>query len=764
VGWLIPLAIWLGLLAVKSSALLALAALVCLLLRNAGAAQRHFVWTSAFAAILLLPLLEAVVPVRFFAPVPLPAAEAPVTPSQPMAVSSVAAEVEFGTIEADPLSLKADPVEVSPATSPPPSFEWSRLLPGVALAWVCGLAVCIGRLVFSSCYLRGVARRTSHSTGFSYAEAVAKVGVRRRWRFVLGTTAKSPGPMTWGAIKPTIFFPETSSQWTPQRFESVLIHELTHVRRNDCLAQAIGNLACALLWFNPLTWVALRQLRQEAEAATDSAVLRCGVKPSDYADALLQSLCDTRQLGRNYLLAGVPLMKTPKIDARIRAILNPKRQPTGVTPLSSALSLGALLAAALPCAAFQSSAQPASSIQTSKSSQSPQTAKLAAESIHRAKQHTIRIHHASQVAHSVKLHARLSHLQEELHQAKHEIALLLLQQARQQKESQNQASLLREKEAGLRLLQLAREQELNSLQRQQADMAKGLSQIRSTNEDQKLESERLKKMLAEEKSLKDLQEKMSRQSDDLLRSKTLKDSQDNGSVTFFGRSGADQKASGNSTILLAPENSKDRLKDAVSDLFAPDKSGVDRGAGLSRVFVQDKPKSAATVGMSDSIEWKRSNSNPGNGLTIFVAPGKSEMDQSAESVDLFAQGKPGDKADPTKPKLKIRYFIDKSGKHFFVLPGAQPMMSSGSVRLLNKDGRLVYYFDGKRGIETQRLQQAKAQLRALQEQLDKMIKHQEQGSLSKEELLKMRNQVALQEKKIEEMKSKFDEAIKGAGR
>jgi ElaB/YqjD/DUF883 family membrane-anchored ribosome-binding protein len=83
---------------------------------------------------------------------------------------------------------------------------------------------------------------------------------------------------------------------------------------------------------------------------------------------------------------------------------------------------------------------------------------------------------------------------------------------------------------------------------------------------------------------------------------------------------------------------------------------------------------------------------------------------------------------------------------------------------LNKDGRLVYYFDGKRGIETQRLQQAKAQLRALQEQLDKMIKHQEQGSLSKEELLKMRNQVALQEKKIEEMKSKFDEAIKGAGR
>ena len=84
-------------------------------------------------------------------------------------------------------------------------------------------------------------------------------------------------PFTSGVLRPVVVVPATAlATWTDERIRVVLLHELAHVRRRDCLVQAMSQVACAAYWFNPLTWIAARRLRAERERACDDLVLEAG--------------------------------------------------------------------------------------------------------------------------------------------------------------------------------------------------------------------------------------------------------------------------------------------------------------------------------------------------------------------------------------------------------------------------------------------------------------------------------------------------------
>ena len=129
-------------------------------------------------------------------------------------------------------------------------------------------------------------------------------------------------PMTWGWLYPVVLLPAEAEVWTTDRRRDVLLHEMAHILRFDCLTQAVAQWACAVYWFNPLAWLAAARMRKERERACDDMVLAAGVRPSDYALLLVEMAREYRS-GRSAALAAVSMARSSHLEGRLRAILDP---------------------------------------------------------------------------------------------------------------------------------------------------------------------------------------------------------------------------------------------------------------------------------------------------------------------------------------------------------------------------------------------------------------------------------------------------------
>ena len=79
--------------------------------------------------------------------------------------------------------------------------------------------------------------------------------------------------------------------------------------------------ACALYWFNPLLWWAVRRLEVESELACDDRVLAAGVRRSDYAEVLSRA-----GRGEAWALGARALSGPPGgVRERLRAIVDTGR-------------------------------------------------------------------------------------------------------------------------------------------------------------------------------------------------------------------------------------------------------------------------------------------------------------------------------------------------------------------------------------------------------------------------------------------------------
>ncbi len=147
-------------------------------------------------------------------------------------------------------------------------------------------------------------------------------------------------PLTWGWFWPVVLLPHDADDWNEELRAAVLLHELSHVRRGDCLTQQLAHLACALHWHNPLAWLAARQMRRERERACDDEVVLAGVRSSDYAD-LLVSLAQGHPTPRNLGIAAVAMGRSSadNLELRVRAILDPHRDRRGIGRTSTRLGL-----------------------------------------------------------------------------------------------------------------------------------------------------------------------------------------------------------------------------------------------------------------------------------------------------------------------------------------------------------------------------------------------------------------------------------------
>ena len=162
-------------------------------------------------------------------------------------------------------------------------------LAALLAAWAAGALCVLGRFALDVSRTRSLLRETVEAPDGIHARVASRVaerlGVRRSVQVLFSD--RLTVPVTWGVLRPVVVLPLDAWEWATDRIRIVLLHEIAHVRRLDCLSSGIAVLASALWWFHPLQWACRRRLRVEQERACDDVVLLDGVGPTVYATILL---------------------------------------------------------------------------------------------------------------------------------------------------------------------------------------------------------------------------------------------------------------------------------------------------------------------------------------------------------------------------------------------------------------------------------------------------------------------------------------------
>lgn len=115
----------------------------------------------------------------------------------------------------------------------------------------------------------------------------ASLEIRKAIILLESSLVKVPTVVGW--IKPVILIPPSALVGlTPQQFESILVHELAHIRRNDYLANLLQTVIETLLFYHPAVWWVSDQIRSERENCCDDIAVSVGGNAVMYARALTQ--------------------------------------------------------------------------------------------------------------------------------------------------------------------------------------------------------------------------------------------------------------------------------------------------------------------------------------------------------------------------------------------------------------------------------------------------------------------------------------------
>ena len=302
---------------VKASAILALTLAAHLALRQrASAATRHGVWTLAVVCLLLLPPLSLNGP-EWTVRVALPHASEEVIPA-----SVEATHLTTGTTSETPAEHATPSSSPSIDARPARGWNWPAVAFGVYAA---GVFLLLASLVVDHWRARQIIADAAPVLEREWTalldECRQVLGIERPVRLL---RASGPlMPMVVGLGRPALMLPRDADSWNAERRRSVVLHELAHIERRDCLTQTLASLATAAYWPHPGVWWAARQLQIEREFACDDRVLGAGAVAGDYASDLLEIAYTLG--GRRSPSHAVTMARRGQLEGRLLAVLDAAR-------------------------------------------------------------------------------------------------------------------------------------------------------------------------------------------------------------------------------------------------------------------------------------------------------------------------------------------------------------------------------------------------------------------------------------------------------
>lgn len=329
--------------AVKSSiVLLVTLGATRLMARRSSAAARHLVWAAGIGIVLCLPLLVLFGPAWRVAEVPdrwVGAARGVMN----VAVGGTRADTEVWPVTSSPTNHAAMTQESGQRPTVSGTARrvlrsaanvWLMRWPDVLIRlWAAGVALGLSSLAIGLLSAAWLSRRAMPLTAPDWialqADTMDRVKLTRRVR--LSISGRIGIPVACGIVRPAVLLPLEAESWDATRRRVVLLHELAHVKRRDCLVQAVAHLTWAVHWFNPLAFVAVSRLRAEQERACDDIVLGVGTPAIEYADHLCE-IAAAAPRGLVPTWAALAIARPSRLEARVTAILDetPNRRAASV--------------------------------------------------------------------------------------------------------------------------------------------------------------------------------------------------------------------------------------------------------------------------------------------------------------------------------------------------------------------------------------------------------------------------------------------------
>jgi beta-lactamase regulating signal transducer with metallopeptidase domain len=253
-GWTILHSLWQG------AILAILLTLAWIFLRKNSSELRYFVATTALFTLFMVSVLT-------FLSLYFSYTEPPISP-----------ELSYQEIIWIAEHMPAAEVE---ANSPSALLGFQRYfaehLPLIVSVWFLGVVVLMLRFLGGIAYLQRlkhykVVPASSHWEGtLRYLSTQIRVSQPVR----LLESAMIQTPMVIGYLKPVILLPLGALSGLPlAQIESILAHELAHIRRHDYLVNLLQSLVDITLFFNPFAWWISACVREERENCCDDIAVQ----------------------------------------------------------------------------------------------------------------------------------------------------------------------------------------------------------------------------------------------------------------------------------------------------------------------------------------------------------------------------------------------------------------------------------------------------------------------------------------------------------
>ncbi len=248
------------------------------------------------------------------------------------------APVDYEVPEAQPDAMYNKSSDTNAAAHYSRAIDWRT---AVVMLWMAGAVVSAGLLLL---LFSRIHRKTAR--GIIAPEAILRLvdackrdmGIRAVIKVHVLDWLDTPA--LTASIKPKLLLPKSMLQGMDLRqIEYGIRHELMHYRHRDYLTALLLMLLRCVYWFNPVVWLAVRQIETDMEAACDAAVTASLGRREcfDYA----QTMIDLGSKANAYMLGMGVTSSRASMEKRVRGIFMEKR--TRLSVKLTALVLSSLL-------------------------------------------------------------------------------------------------------------------------------------------------------------------------------------------------------------------------------------------------------------------------------------------------------------------------------------------------------------------------------------------------------------------------------------